>query len=266
MRATTLSHCVCIGSIVVAMIACSGTTGGGSSPIACRQKAGADTDADCAAKAGTPRKLDCDNETQTDQALTVGCVREKAGDNDVCCPTTVSGTTTPTSPGTTVQCRQKAGADAESDCAAQVGKPRKLDCDTAQQTQAAVAAGCTPTKAGDSDVCCPTTVGGVLEAPVDGGSSGSSGSSGGTCTTSYGGVWALTGSCQEPTCNVTQSGCSIAVTCGSTTTLNGTLSGSSASLTGTSRGMSLTCTAMFTSTTAFTLSCNLCSGAGSKTQ
>lgn len=59
----------------------------------------------------------------------------------------------------TVPCQAKAGADTDKDCAGQSGKPRKLDCN-ADDTETAVAAGCTPSKPGDSDVCCPLTVNG----------------------------------------------------------------------------------------------------------
>lgn len=59
----------------------------------------------------------------------------------------------------TVPCQAKVGADTDKDCAGQSGKPRKLDCNAAD-TETAVAAGCTPTKPGDSDVCCPLTVNG----------------------------------------------------------------------------------------------------------
>jgi hypothetical protein len=236
--------------------ACSSGSSGssGSVVLACRQKSGSDTDSDCTGQLGKPRKLDCDNDQQTQQAVNAGCTPTKPGDSDVCCPTTIAGTVPGTSSGGTVACTQKAGSDTDKDCAAALGKPRKLDCD-ASQTQQAVAAGCTQTNPGGSDVCCPLTVNGTPETTT---------TPTGTCTTSYAGSWSLAGTCQEPTCTVAQSGCSVQVSCTNGTSLSGTLSGSTASLSGTSRGQSLTCTASFTSASAFSLSCNLCNGSGTK--
>lgn len=74
------------------------------------------------------------------------------------CGKAIPGSTSGTSGGTSVPCRQKADSDTESDCEGQAGKPRKLDCDSGEATNAAVAAGCVPTKPGDSDVCCPLTI------------------------------------------------------------------------------------------------------------
>ena len=74
--------------------------------------------------------------------------------------------------GTSVPCRQKADSDTESDCAEQAGRPRKLDCDSGDATNAAVAAGCVPTKPGDSDVCCPLTISGTPSGSSSGVDSG----------------------------------------------------------------------------------------------
>jgi len=63
----------------------------------------------------------------------------------------------------TVACRQKAGADGDSDCDGHGSKTRKLDCDSQEQTDEALAAGCELEKEGDSDVCCPTSVSGTKE-------------------------------------------------------------------------------------------------------
>jgi hypothetical protein len=100
------------------------------------------------------------------------------GDNDFSCsfeaqgktPICLGGAAPGASTGdiTTVACKQKEGADTDSDCAGVAGKPRKLDCDD-DQTNEAIAAGCTPTEPGDSDVCCPTSVQGQSE---DGGGGG----------------------------------------------------------------------------------------------
>lgn len=65
-----------------------------------------------------------------------------------------------------VSCRQKAGADNDDDCAGHPDQPRKLDCDSAGQTNEAIAAGCVPQEAGDSDVCCPLTVSGKTEITI----------------------------------------------------------------------------------------------------
>ncbi len=153
---------------LVTSAGCSGVSSGSGSgsTLACRQKADADTTNDCAAQPGRPRKLDCSGSTETDQAIAAGCVREKLGDSDVCCPTTISGTppggTTIGGPpsGTSVLCKQKPDSDTGGDCAAYAGKPRKLDCDAAQ-TSSALAAGCVRETPTGSDVCCPTSVLGV---------------------------------------------------------------------------------------------------------
>jgi hypothetical protein len=158
-------------------------------------------------------------------------------------------------------CRQKADSDTDSDCAGQSGKPRKLDCDGQAQTDAAVAAGCTPTKPGDSDVCCPLSVNGVPD-----GNTGTpdAGNNGPTCPTDYSGTWTVTGTCNVTSCNVSQTGCSSSISCDNSTSLSGTISGTTASLTGTSNGASITCTVTFTSTSAFSLACGPCTGSGSK--
>jgi hypothetical protein len=127
--------------------------------LACEQKAGSDTDSDCTGHPGKPRKLDCDP-SETQAAVSAGCELTGPGASDVCCPLSVRGTPEATG-ATTVNCQQKADADGNPDCAGHPGKSRKLDCDAAD-TQSAVSAGCEPTSAGESDVCCPTTVSGIL--------------------------------------------------------------------------------------------------------
>lgn len=67
----------------------------------------------------------------------------------------------------TVACRQKDDADSDDDCSGHSGKPRKLDCDSDDQVDEAVAAGCEPEKEGSNDVCCPKSVGGQKEAEVE---------------------------------------------------------------------------------------------------
>lgn len=79
-----------------------------------------------------------------------------------------TGSSSGSSGSSTLPCTQKVGADTDEDCAGQAGKPRKLDCN-APDTASAVTAGCTPTKAGDSDVCCPLTVSGTPEGMTSGG-------------------------------------------------------------------------------------------------
>jgi hypothetical protein len=149
--------------VVIVCVSLNSACGGGnnsssrSQALACAQKAGSDTDSDCVGHAGKPRKLDCDP-SQTQSALNAGCELTGPGASDVCCPLSVRGT--PESTGsTTVNCQQKADADNNPDCAGHPGLTRKLDCD-ATETQNAVNAGCEPTSAGESDVCCPTSVSG----------------------------------------------------------------------------------------------------------
>lgn len=97
------------------------------------------------------------------------------------------------------------------------------------------------------------------------GSSGTtSGSSGGSCTTSYAGTWSQTGACLETSCVVSQTGCSVTVTCANGTSLSGAISGTKASLSGKSQGVNVSCTATFTSTTSYDLDCGICTGKGSK--
>ena len=138
--------------------------------LACRQKDDASNNPDCAAHGSMNKKLDCDSEAQTDEAIGAGCVREKEGATDVCCPPNLSGTPDTgaggasgaggAGGGTSVACTQKSDADNNPDCASFPDKPRKLDCDAAQ-TSSAVAAGCVPQSSGASDVCRPTSVSGV---------------------------------------------------------------------------------------------------------
>jgi len=240
----------------VVLFACSGSNSGGSGPsTACKQKAGSDTDSDCTGQVGKPRKLDCSADADTDKAISLGCVRTKPGDKDVCCPTTITGITPSTSSGSgALECRQKDGSDTDSDCTSMAGKPRKLDCDSGTQTDAAIAAGCVRTKPGDSDVCCPLTISGTTSTSSSGG-----------CTSGIDGNWKLSGSCGTTTCTVSLSGCTAQVTCETGASLSGTVNGSVASLTGSSPAApSLTCTATFSGTTSFSLSCNACSGSGTK--
>jgi hypothetical protein len=256
---------------VSCVLACTGGGGGGgggtgAAPLACRQKADSDSDSDCSGQPGKPRKLDCDSAADTDAAIAAGCTRTKPGDSDVCCPTTISGTAPGASSASSVTCRQKPDADTESDCASQTGKPRKLDCDSKAQTDSAVAAGCTPTQPGDSDVCCPLTVSGVADGsgPVtpDAGTPGPT-----NCPTDYSGTWGISGTCGTASCTVTQTGCTSGISCSNGTTLSGTISGTSATLSGTANGVSVNCTVTFSSTNAFSLVCGaLCTGSGTRSQ
>lgn len=137
----------------------------GTQTIDCRQKPDADGDKECAAIDGKPRKLDCSGTAQTDQAVAAGCVRASPGQDDMCCPTSVHGATTSAGT-TTLACRQKAGADTDSECTNHPGKPRKLDCSTETETDEALAAGCERTTPTSSDVCCSTNVTGTSVAPA----------------------------------------------------------------------------------------------------
>jgi hypothetical protein len=144
--------------LVVGLSGCSSDDSSGSpasGSVACRQKADADNNEDCVAYAGKSRKLDCDLPTQTDQAIAAGCVREKAGGSDVCCPTSVSGQTE-----VSIGCTEPLDTLTDSDCA---GTPqaRKLDCTTAPLQQQGINLGCraeSPGSATDFDLCCPTHV------------------------------------------------------------------------------------------------------------
>jgi hypothetical protein len=138
-----------------------GDAGTAGQTLDCRQKAGSDTDSECTVHAGKPRKLDCDGVAQTDQAIAAGCVRAAAGSDDVCCPTTLQGTSSSTPGATTVACRQEAGSDTDSECTSKAGKPRKLDCGSTAETDEAIGAGCERVSPTSSDVCCPTTVSGT---------------------------------------------------------------------------------------------------------
>jgi hypothetical protein len=134
----------------------SSSSSGGTSTVACRQKDGADTDDDCAGKTGTPRKLDCSLASETQEAVNAGCVLEKAGGTDVCCPTTVTGTAEKTVSG----CTEPTDTLTDSDCA---GTPeaRKLSCTTSTAQKSGLALGCRaedPGESTDFDLCCPTNV------------------------------------------------------------------------------------------------------------
>ena len=134
--------------------------GGGPNPIACRQKADANNNPDCAGHAGGPRKLDCSNQDQTDQAVAAGCVAEKPGGNDVCCPTTVTGQSEQAA---TLACTEPADTLTDSSCAG-TNEARKLDCVSKSEQDSALAKGCRPEQASDPtdfDVCCPISVRGV---------------------------------------------------------------------------------------------------------
>jgi hypothetical protein len=251
--------------VLVAAGACSGgSTSGGASDggtyvaetgasrtVSCRQKAGADTGSDCAGHAGKPRKLDCDTAAQTREALAAGCVEESEGDSDVCCPLTVSGQKE-----THVPCTEPADTLTDSDCVG-TAEPRKLDCESASAQATAIAAGCRaedPGQEDDHDVCCPSNVRGGGD---DEGSQPS-------CTTDYSGSWALSGTCPETSCALSQSACTVSVACTGGTTLSGTISGNTAQLTGSSGGQSISCTATFDSATAFSIACNLCNASATK--
>ena len=156
-----------VGLLITAACSSGTTTGtssggldsGGPSPsgtVACRQKDDADTGNDCAGKTGTPRKLDCSLESETTAAVAAGCVLEKAGDSDVCCPTTVSGTKEAKVSG----CTEPADTLTDSDCQ---GTPeaRKLSCASSTGQKAGIALGCRaedPGQTTDFDLCCPTNV------------------------------------------------------------------------------------------------------------
>lgn len=142
-------------------------TSSGGGTVACRQKDGADTDKDCAGRDGTPRKLDCDDATQQKEAIDAGCVAEKAGSNDVCCPTSVDGTKESSSGGggnsggeTSIACTEPSDTLTDSDCQG-TSTPRKLDCVSAEQQKAGIDLGCRPEHADaptDFDLCCPLSV------------------------------------------------------------------------------------------------------------
>jgi hypothetical protein len=156
MNASAASLTVTI--LIAALWGCSSgdsSKGTGSSAVACRQKDDADNNSDCAAHAGKSRKLDCDLPSHTDQAIAAGCVREKDGASDVCCPPTVSGQVE-----TSIACTEPADTLTDSDCAG-TAQGRKLDCATSQQQQQGLALGCraeSPGSSSDFDLCCPTHV------------------------------------------------------------------------------------------------------------
>ena len=99
--------------LVMCSAACSSSSSSdGSGSVSCRQKADSDTGNDCAAHSGKPRKLDCSLVSETEQAIAAGCVREKEGDTDVCCPTTVTGKTEQK-----LSCTEPADTLTDSSCA-----------------------------------------------------------------------------------------------------------------------------------------------------
>ncbi len=157
-----------------------------------------------------------------------------------------------------LSCLQHEDSDVDVACRSFARRPRKLDCESEQQALLAIDAGCLRERAGTNDMCCPTMVFGTT---LDGGTRNDGGAPA-RCTTSYAGTWTLTGSCAEPTCAVSQSDCTMQVSCANGTSLTGTLAGNVAELSGESRGVSVDCTATFDSRSAFSLSCGLCSGAG----
>lgn len=154
---------IVLGVTLAVVVACgsggSSSSGGAAGPIECKQSGADGSDKDCA-RQNLPRKFDCTSAAEQQAALNAGCAKEDpndANDYDVCCPTTVTGASGPTS---VMGCEQKAGADTDAECAGMTGKPRKLDCD-ATATNNAVSAGCSKITASGSDVCCPTTVTGA---------------------------------------------------------------------------------------------------------
>ena len=155
-------HVLCV--VLAACSSQSSRTGGSGSAdtLACRQKADADTGNDCAAHKGIPRKLDCDSDSAQQEALDAGCVAEKPGKSDVCCPTSVSGTPESSGGGkeTTIACTEPSDTLTDSSCAG-TSHPRKLDCESAAAQQAGVDVGCRAEHAdvaSDYDLCCPLSV------------------------------------------------------------------------------------------------------------
>lgn len=146
-----------VATFVFVLPGCSsGESGAGGSPsVGCRQKDDANDNPDCAGFSGKPRKLDCDLVTQTDQAVAAGCVPEKAGKSDVCCPTSVAGQTE-----VSLGCTEPADTLTDSDCAG-TAQGRKLDCTSSELQQQGTSMGCraeSPGSATDFDLCCPTHV------------------------------------------------------------------------------------------------------------
>lgn len=137
-------------------------TSSGGDTVACRQKDGADTDKDCAGRKDTPRKLDCDDATQQKEAIDAGCVAEKPGSNDVCCPTSVDGTKASSGGAgeTSIACTEPSDTLTDSDCAG-TAYPRKLDCASSEQQKQGLDVGCRPENPDapdDFDLCCPLSV------------------------------------------------------------------------------------------------------------
>ncbi|MCC6667006.1 MAG: hypothetical protein IT375_24870 [Polyangiaceae bacterium] len=146
-----------IALVVGCLFGCSSDSNGaqGSGSVSCRQKADADNNSDCTGFAGKPRKLDCDLDSQTNEAVAAGCVLEKAGGSDVCCPTSVSGHAE-----AQIGCTEPGDTLTDSDCAG-TQQPRKLDCTTSALQQQGLNLGCraeSPGSTTDFDLCCPTHV------------------------------------------------------------------------------------------------------------
>ncbi len=152
-------------AVTVCVVACGsgGPSGNGSGggTIPCSVISDGE-DTDCTAQ-NMPRKMDCETADAQQAALAAGCVKEDADDPtdfDACCPTAVSGERRGGGLTSTVACEQKSDADDNPECSSFPGKPRKLDCDSAQ-TGAALEAGCVRQTPTSSDVCCPTSVHGT---------------------------------------------------------------------------------------------------------
>lgn len=152
--------------LALASAACSssdsGSTGSSSKTVQCTQKSGADGDKDCADKGASSRKLDCADAAQFAEAIQAGCVPQdpnSKSDNDVCCPTSISGK--PESTGLT--CTEPADTLTDSDCMG-TPRPRKLDCVSAAEQNQGILLGCAPESPGnasDFDLCCPMDVRGL---------------------------------------------------------------------------------------------------------
>lgn len=86
------------------------------------------------------------------------------------------------------------------------------------------------------------------------GSSTSGADAVGSCSNDYSGEWAISGSCDESSCTVTQASCRLSVACGNGTKLTGNITGSTASLSGTRNGQNGSCDVSLTGS-ALTLAC-----------
>jgi len=156
-----MRNLLALSLVLFAASGCSSDSSGGASPggVGCRQKDDADGNKDCVSFAGKPRQLDCDVQSQVDEAVAAGCVLQKPGSTDVCCPTSVSGQRE-----VSLGCSEPADALTDSECA---GTPqgRKLDCDTAQLQQQGIGLGCraeSPGSTTDFDLCCRANVRGAV--------------------------------------------------------------------------------------------------------